>query len=90
MTINFGIGGSGLAMHRPGVHEIRMLGPVGPRLDMPILRGCDICVFAPVLVHIIRDTFGDRIASCTPSSPPSQNVGCTSTTIKALAMLLPS
>ena len=61
--MQFGIGGSGLAVHRPGVHEIRMFGPVGSRLDMPVLRGRDICVFAPVLVHIIRDTFGDRIAS---------------------------
>ena len=59
----FGIGGSGLAMHRPGIHEVRMLGPVGPRFDMPVLRGRDICVLAPVCVHIIRDTFGDRIAS---------------------------
>lgn len=88
--MQFGIGGSGLAVHRPGIHKIRMLGPVGPRLDMPILRGRDICVFAPTRVHIIRDTFGDRIASLHAQFTSFADVGCTSTTIKALAMLLPS
>ena len=61
--MQFGVRCTGRAMLRPRVHEIRLCRPVSARLDMPVLCGRDIRVLAAVCVHVIGDTFGDRIAA---------------------------
>ena len=61
--MQFGIRRTGRAMLRPCIHEIWLSRPVRAWLDMPILRGGDIRVFATMRIHIIGNSFGDRVAA---------------------------
>lgn len=81
------IRGAGFAVYRPGVYEIGLIGPMGSWIDMPILCGRDICVLATMFGNIPRAMrSATALPPATPSSPPSQKVGCTSTTINAFVM----
>ena len=62
--MQFGVQRAGRTMLRPRVHEIRLRRPVRARLDMPVLRGCDIRVLAAMRVHIIGNPLGGRVAAC--------------------------
>ena len=61
--MQFGVRRTGRAMLRPCIHEIWLSRPVSAWLDMPILRGGDIRVFATMRIHIIGNSFGDRVAA---------------------------
>lgn len=49
---------------RPGVYEIGLIGPMGSRIDMPILCGRDICVLATMFGNIPCDAFGHGVTAC--------------------------
>lgn len=73
-------------MYRPGVYEIGLIGPMGSRIDMPILSGRDICVLATMFGNIPCDAFGHGVTACYAEFAAFAKVGCTSTTINAFVM----
>ena len=85
--MQFGVRGAGLAMHRPSVDVIGIVRPVRSRFDMPVLCGGDVRVFARCDSTCFAMRSATALPPSTPSSPPSQNVGCTSTMINALPMV---
>ena len=61
--MQLGLGRARDAVRGPGVHEIRRLGEVSARIDVPILRGDDQLVLVAVRVHVGGHGLGDGVAA---------------------------
>ena len=61
--VQLGLGRARDAVRGPGVHEIRCLGEVSARIDVPILRGHDQLILVTVRVHVGGHGLGDSVTA---------------------------
>ena len=61
--VQLGLGRARDAVRGPGVHEIRRLGEVSARIDVPILRGDDQLVLVAMRVHVGGHGLGDGVTT---------------------------